>query len=303
MRTFIFVTTAAATLFSSTAFTQEASQGALSIPDLSGMWAHLSCCGFEPPLSGPGPVTNRSRRNGAGNSYQYVGDYTNPILKPEAAQIVKRFGEIEASGVPAPSPSRQCWPGGVPFVIWNIGMLLIQQPERIIIIYSNDHEVRHVRMNVSHPTHVTPSWYGDSIGHYEGDTLVIDTVGVQVGQYAMVDWYGTPHTEALHVVERYKLLDYAEATEAEERGLHETTRLEASDAGFSRDPNYKGKGLQVEFTVEDEGVFTMPWTATMTYRRPLSPLGQWPEMVCADNPSGYFAGEKAALPTAEKTDF
>jgi hypothetical protein len=303
VRSFIIAIAAAATLSSPVAFTQEIGQGPASIPDLSGMWAHLSCCGFEPPLSGPGPVTNRSRRNGAGDSYRYVGDYTNSILKPEAAQIVKRFGEIEMSGVPAPSPSRQCWPGGVPFVIWNIGMQLIQQPDQVIIIYSQDHEVRYVRMNVPHPAHVTPSWYGDSIGHYEGDTLVIDTVGVKAGPYAMVDWYGTPYTEALHVVERYRLLDYADAIQAEERGLHETLRLEASDAGFSRDSNYKGKGLQLEFTVEDEGVFTMPWTATMTYRRPLSPLGQWPEMVCADNPSGYFPGEKAALPTAEKPDF
>jgi hypothetical protein len=280
------------------------SASAAPVPDLSGMWAHVTCCGFEPARSGPGPVTNRSRdRSGAGNLYRFIGDYTNPILKPEAAQLVKKFGEIEASGVPAPSPSRQCWPGGVPFVIWNIGMELIQQPHQVIIVYSNDHEVRHVRMNAPHHAPVTPSWYGDSVGHYEGDALVVDTVGVKVGPYAMVDWYGTPHTAALHVVERYRLLDYADMIEAEERGTKETFRLEASDAGFARDPNDKGKGLQLQFTVEDQGVFTTPWTATMTYRRPLSPLGQWPEMVCAENPSGYFDGEKAAIPTAGKPDF
>jgi hypothetical protein len=171
-------------------------------------------------------------------------------------------------------------------------MELIQQPHQVIIVYSNDHEVRHVRMNAPHPAPVTPSWYGDSVGHYEGDALVVDTVGVKVGPYAMVDWYGTPHTAALHVVERYRLLDYADMIEAEERGTKETFRLEASDAGFARDPNDKGKGLQLQFTVEDQGVFTTPWTATMTYRRPLSPLGQWPEMVCAENPSGYFDGGK-----------
>jgi hypothetical protein len=304
MRTFMVATAAAATLYSSSAFTQDASQSTRPIPDLSGMWAHVSCCGFEPPLSGAGPVTNRSRRTGAGDPYQYIGDYTNPILKPEAAKTVKTFGEIEASGVPAPSPSQYCWPGGVPFVIWNIGMQLIQQPDQVIIVYSNDHEVRHVRLNASHPAHVTSSWYGDSIGHYEGDTLVIDTVGVKAGPYAMVDWYGTPHTDALHVVERYRLLDYAKTIEAEERALRETQRLEFSDAGFSRDPNYKGKGLQLEFTVEDEGVFTMPWTATMTYRRPLTPLGEWPEMVCADNPNGKFYGKEiATIPTADKPDF
>ncbi len=111
MRRFIIATTAA-TLFSSAALTQDAIQGTASIPDLSGIWAHLSCCGFEPPQSGFGPVTNRSRRGGAGDPYEYVGDYTNPILKPEAAQIVKRFGEIEASGVPAPSPAGSAGPEG-----------------------------------------------------------------------------------------------------------------------------------------------------------------------------------------------
>jgi hypothetical protein len=50
-----------------------------------------------------------------------------------------------------------------------------------------------VRMNEPHPAQVTPSWYGHSVGHYEGDTLVIDTVGVKTDRpYAMVDMYGTP---------------------------------------------------------------------------------------------------------------
>ena len=97
MRTLIIATTSAsaAILFSSAAFTQESRQGTASIPDFSGIWAHPSGPGFEPPASGPGPVVNRSRRNGTSNSYQLVGDYTNPILKPEAAEAVKRHGEIE----------------------------------------------------------------------------------------------------------------------------------------------------------------------------------------------------------------
>jgi hypothetical protein len=248
-----------------------ATQSAASIPDFSGIWGHLSLPGFEPPLSGPGPVVNKSRTrqvvdgdgrpamatNGAlvSSIYQFVGDYSNPILKPQAAEVVKKHGEIELSGVPSPIPSNQCWPAGVPVAFWNIGMQMLQQPDRITILYSFDHEVRRVRMNQHHPAHVTPSWYGDSIGHYEGDTLVIDTVGIKIGPFAMVDWYGTPHTEALHVVERYRLLDYEAAKEAEERGEKENFRLPASDAGFARNPDYKGKGLQLQFTVEDEGVF------------------------------------------------
>jgi hypothetical protein len=77
---------------------------ATGTPDFSGMWAHISFPGFELPLAGPGPVTNRKRApNGGPTVSAWVGDYTNPILKPEAAEIVKRRGAIEVSGVHAPS--------------------------------------------------------------------------------------------------------------------------------------------------------------------------------------------------------
>jgi hypothetical protein len=300
----LMILTAAATAAAMPAWGQvvagSGTQNAASIPDFSGIWAHLTWPDFEPPPTGPGPVTNRSRRNGVSNTSQLVGDYTNPILKPQAAEVVKKHGEISLNGVPYPTPSNQCWPGGVPFVFWNIGMQMLQQPDKITILYSNDHEVRHVRMNQPHPAHVTPSWYGDSVGHYEGDTLVIDTVGVKIGPFAMVDMYGTPYTHAIHVVERYRLLDYEAAKEAEERGQRELTRLQRSDPGFARNPGYKGKGLQLEFTVEDGGVFTMPWSAAISYRRP---LGEWPEMVCAENPHRYYPGKYAAGPIAEKPDF
>ena len=220
-------------------------------------------------------------------------------MKPQAAEVVKKHGEISMTRVPYPTPSNQCWPGGVPFVLFNIGMQMLQQPDKITILYSNDHEVRHVRMNQTHPAHVTPSWYGDSVGRYEGDTLVIDTVGVKIGPFAMVDMYGTPHSPALHVVERYRLLDYEAAKEAEERGQRELSRF-GRDPGLARNPDYKGPGLQLEFTVEDEGVFTKPWSASISYRRP---LGEWPEMVCAENPHEYFSGRHAAVPTAVKPDF
>jgi hypothetical protein len=97
-------------------------RGATSIPDFSGIWAHLTWPDFEPPLEGPGPVTNRSRLNGASNIYELVGDYTSPILKPYAAEVVKRHGEISLSGTSYPTPSNQCWPGGMSLVLWNIGL-------------------------------------------------------------------------------------------------------------------------------------------------------------------------------------
>ena len=276
-------------------------QGAASLPDFSGVGAHASWPGFDPPLSGPGPVVNKSRTpSGVGNTRQFVGDYTNPILKPQAAEVVKKHGEISLAGLAYPTPANQCWPQPVPYIFWNIGMQMLQEPDKITFIYFYDHEVRHVRMNQPHPAQVTPSWYGDSVGHYEGDTLVIDTVGIKTGRpFAMVDVYGTPYTPALHVVERYRLLDYEAAKEAQERGEKENLRIPVNDSGLSVDPSYRGKGLQLQFTVEDEGVFAMPWSATITYRRA---MGVWPEYVCTENAYDY-SGRDTTVPHADKPDF
>src|SRR3954449_55940 len=103
-----------------------AAQRTLSIPDFSGVWAHPYFPGFEPPASGPGPVVNRSRRrDGVGNPNQFVGDYTNAILKPHAADVVKRHGEISPRGASHPAPSNQCWPSGVPYIFFQHGMQVL----------------------------------------------------------------------------------------------------------------------------------------------------------------------------------
>ncbi len=183
--------------------TKGVAHGAASIPDFSGVWRHGSLPWFEPPESGPAPVTNRSRRNGVSNYDQLVGDYTNPILQPWAAEIVKKYGEISLAGITFPSPSNQCWPEPVPYIFKHGAMQMLQQPDKVTILYNEDHEVRWVRLNEPHRTPLTPSWHGDSVAHYEGDTLVIDTVGVKTDRpFAMIDLFGTPYTKALHVVER-----------------------------------------------------------------------------------------------------
>src|SRR5262249_51874901 len=127
-----------------------------------------------------------------------VGDTTNPILKPQASEIVKRQGELELSGAGSPTPTIQCWPEPATYIFNGFAMQMLQQKDKILFLYPNDHQVRSVKMNQPHPAQATPSWYGDSVGHYEGDTLVIDTVGVKIGPFAMVDFYGTPYSEALH---------------------------------------------------------------------------------------------------------
>jgi hypothetical protein len=280
------------------AHAQDAGRARHAVPDFSGVWAHFTWPDFEPPVKGPGPVTNTSRRDGVPDAYELVGDHLSPILKPRAAAIVKQHGERSLRGEVYPTPSNQCWPGGVPFVLVNIGMRMLQEKDKITILYTNNHEVRHVRLNTAHPAHVTPSWYGDSVGHYEGDTLVIDTVGIKAGPFAMIDMYGTPRSEALHVVERYRLLDYEAAKAAEERGQKGLSRL-GRDPGLAANPEYRGRGLQLEFTVEDQEVFTTPWSASISYRRP---SGAWPEMACADNPRD-LVGRALDLPQASKPDF
>jgi hypothetical protein len=255
-------------------------QTSVLVPDFSGSWNHTSLNGLELPLSGPGPVRNRSRlqtgpQAGVSDGGQLVGDYTNPILRPWAAEVVKKFGEISMAGEGYPTPRNQCWPEQVPFAFINYGMQLLQQSNRITILYPFDHQFRQVRMNQPHPVHVTPSWYGDSVGHFEGDTLVIDTVGIKVGPFSMIDWYGTPFTEALHLVERYRLLDYENTIKAIEWAAKELFQNDTPYNGFAVDPNYKGKGLQIQLTVVDEGAFTMPWSATVTFRRGLE---EWQEM-------------------------
>jgi hypothetical protein len=272
-------------------------QHATSIPDLSGRWAHPYLTGFEPPRSGPGPVTNKSRLpNGVANFQQLVGDYTNPILKPQAAEIVKQHGDISAAGNGYQTPSNQCWPQGVPYIFWDFWVEMHQQPDKVIMIYRHGNEVRWVRMNQPHPAQPMPSWHGDSVGHYEGDTLVIDTVAMKVGPFPMIDMYGTPQTPALHVVERYRLVDYEAARDAMER--NEKENFKASGGG-DFDLNYRGKVLQLHFTVEDENVFTVPWTATITYRPASNPRT---ELICAENPREPN-GKLSAVPQAEKPDF
>jgi len=271
-----------------------------SVPNLSGNWAHPFLTGFEPPASGPGPVLNRSRRpDGVANFSQLVGDYTNPILKPHAAEIVKRHGEMSLAGVGYPTPNNQCWPGGVPYVFWDFAMQMLQEPDQITMVYRQGNEVRRIRMNASPPARVTPSWYGDSVGRYEGDTLVIDTIGVKRGPFAMLDMYGTPFSDKLRVVERYRLVDYEEAEDEIERNAKENSNpMAANGAEFDR--NYRGKVLQLHFTVEDEEVFTTPWTATITYRPNLLP---WGEQICAENRREYYNNRDSAVPEAEKPDF
>src|SRR5256714_611459 len=269
----------------------QANDNSATVPDMSGMWARKTF-GFERPVSGPGPIGRYSREPNTG------GNFNNPILQPQAAAIVKKRSEILRSGVDYPNPSLNCWPMMSPYIFRVQEMQLLQKKDEILFLYMQDHQVRRVRLNSQHPAKVTPSWRGDSIGHYEGDTLVVDTVGVRVGPEPLLDMYGSPYSDALHVTERYRLIDYATAKAAQDRNVRDAGPV-ATEQAAAVDEDYRGKGLQIDFTVEDNRMFKAPWSATVTWRR----AGGWVENVCAENTHEYYNGGWTSIPQGQKSDF
>lgn len=271
-------------------------------PDFSGIWGRW--LHFEQPALGSGPIANLAHTPaGTMDDYRWVGDYMNPVLKPEADHIVKKRGEMAMSGRLAPNAHAECRPEPTPYILAvEIGMEIVPRKDEVLLLYMSGHLVRHVRMNATHPAHVIPSWQGDSVGHYEGDTLMIDTIGQRVGPLAMVDNYGTPFSESLHVIERYRLIDGNIASDIEtkhERAYFPPGVPANASARGDIDPDTGKKGLQVEVTVEDPVMFTTPWRGLVTYRRA---QGEWAEAICAENPNAYY-GSDAAIPVAETADF
>lgn len=231
---------------------------------------------FLPPDSGPGPVLADPKHpyipNGNGRQSTYrVADLTNPILQPWViAQMKKTNDEVLAGKVPFIARER-CWPGGVPGMdIYNRGQPLhfIQTPNEVVMVNELYASTRHIYMNTQHSKNPKPSWYGESIGHYEGDELVVDTIGLS--DRTFVDNYRTPHTTQLHVIERFKMID-------------------------------GGKTLQVLVHVEDPGAFNMPWNAKQTWVR-VHP-GPLIEDVCEPNNTYYFGYEVAPLPHEDHPAF
>ena len=184
-----------------------------------------------------------------------IADLTNPILQPWVrAQMERDNNEVLAGKIPFMARER-CYPPGP--VAWNVFrrvtppmVFFVQQPTFVLLAYRGDNQIRHVYLNVPHSSNPKPSWNGESVGHYEnGDTLVVDTIGILAHPLSFVDNYRTPHSDQLHVVERYRL-------------------------------SADGKEIDVTVQVEDPGAFTMPWTARQHYA--LSEEGPIEEAICAE---------------------
>ena len=269
-----------------------------AIPDFSGFWGR-NAFDLERSLTGMTPVANiQKTANGAGDIQRPIGDSHNPLLKPEAARIVEDRTQKAIKGAIFPDPSARCTSHPVPFIFgMQLGVFIFQRPDEIVFLYNQDSQTRHVRLNGTHPAQLLPSWKGDSVAHYEGDTLVIDTVGIKTGPFPVMDRYGTPFGDGMHVVERYRLVDAKEAKEDQLRHEKIDGRVGGPPGAMPLDEDY-AKGLELKLTIANPVYFTQPLSAQITYRHA---KGTWGEQVCAE--SGIEQTGELAIPVANRPDF
>jgi hypothetical protein len=204
--------------------------------------------------------------NTRGQPTYRIADLTNPNLKPWVKERMKKDNDEVVAGKIAFTPRSSCRPAGIPgFNLFGFQPIyFVQTPKEVWMIYSGDQQVRRVYLDVPHSASPKPSWYGESVGHYEGDELVVDTIGLS--DKTFVDAYRTPHTEKLHVIERWKVTD-------------------------------SGKVLEVNVRVDDPDTYYEPWSGFQRYDRVEQSLT---EQICAENNQHLFDYQ---IPVSSQPDF
>jgi hypothetical protein len=203
-----------------------------SAPDVSGVWA---------------------RYPGGGPSRNFLGNFKapDPPMTPWAEELFKPIKSSYASpdGY-LNDPVFKCFPPGVPriYAVDLQGVMqMVQLPGEILQLFEFDHWVRHIFTDGrQHSSDTGPSWMGDSIGKWRGDTLVVDTTGFN--NKTRLDKMGHPHSEALHVVERFRRVSH--------------------------------DNLQLDITIEDPKAYTKPWGGELSFT--LEPGWNLGEYVCQD---------------------
>jgi len=211
-----------------------------------------------PPPGPPGPVPRLSDGkpdfSGVWNAQRELPGDAEPEMLPWAAALTKQRTENYS----ADDPEARCVPGGVPRATpYHVEM--VSTPTLILMLFEgNIHTFRQIFLDRKEHMKITePLWYGDSIGHWEGDTLVVDTIGFN--DKFWFDMAGHPHTTQLHVVERYHRRDYG--------------------------------NLDVEVTIVDSGAYSKPWVQHRLAT--LAPDVELLEYVCNENnlDPGHLAGD------------
>jgi hypothetical protein len=243
-------------------------------PNVSGIWVRTGEPMFEPILGAKeGKPVARLEVNSKDAEEIMAGNWDNPILQPWARDIVKKNADSEIALKHVYQADDSCWPVTVPAILnMREAVQVLQAKDRITILYQRDHQIRRIWLNQKHSANLKPSWYGESVGHYEGDALVVDTIGIRTHAMSFVDPFGTPHTEKLHVIERYRPIT-----------------------------DEKGKGLEVTIRVEDPGTFTQPWAGRLVYRANRDP--QISEVICEENNVTFDGSTFGPLPEEKSPQF
>ena len=164
------------------------------------------------------------------------GIYATPSKDPvsmtpwaQAKYDAAKPGYGSKASVDTTDPILRCNPSGVPRILyWPQPFEIVQTPERVFMFFEHERVWRQIWTDGrNHPKDLEPTWMGDSIGKWEGDTFVVDTIGLN--DKSWLDAYGHPHSEELHVVERYRRPD--------------------------------SNTLTLQFTVEDPKAYTTPWVS------------------------------------------
>jgi len=209
---------------------QANAQGAFANNDISGVWDAMrgnydfsSFSKGDPPMTPWGQEQFNAAKPSQGSRGVKLTETTDRVYK--------------------------CSPPGMPYIYMQIFPLqIVQTPKEVIELFEYDHTVRHIYTDGrKHPAALKPSYNGHSIGHWEGDTLVVDTVGLNGKLW--LDRLGHPESAQMHIVERVHRVD--------------------------------DKTLQVDFTFDDPKSYPKPWTALIRYR--LKPDWDILELVCEDN--------------------
>ena len=199
----------------------------------------------------PGPVPDIS------GVWQVTKNQPKPFF-PNGGAPFKTWGEekFKTANPETNDPNLGCMPEGVPrFMFVPLPMEIFQVPTRIVIIREGTQVMRQIYMNRKHRDDLYPTYSGDSIGKWEGDTLVVDTIGFN--DKTWLDSGGLPHSEALHVVERIRRID------------HDT--------------------LVDDVTIEDPMAYTKPFSAQQVYK--LKPAWEIQELVCNENNKYTYQGK------------
>jgi len=237
-------------------------------------WATIGTDWMAMPGSPP-PVGNDPAHpyvpNNTGRQPTFrIADLNNPNLTQFAKDGLKKANDEVFAGKAMYSRESRCWATGVPTFLLNPGgpSFFIQTPREVVVIWQLDHQVRHIYLNVPHSADPQLSWYGESVGHYEGDTLVVDTIGQNTKTF--VDNYRTPHSDKLHVVERYHLIE-------------------------------GGRMLEAQVTIDDPAAFIQPLQVVHRWRRVQGPMI---ESTCAEGEmANPFKQDVEPVPVADKPDF